>query len=112
MTIEDATENTAGVRPPYKLRLIVAGSNARSRRAIRLMQRICESDLSGKVDIETIDIYQQPELAKHYEVIAAPMLVRLRPLPVRRVISDFHDAARLLQDLEITTLNLSDNRLA
>jgi circadian clock protein KaiB len=85
----------------YQLRLVVAGSTPRSRRAIENLRRICNEHLVGQVDCEIIDIYQQPELAGIYQVIAAPTLVRLLPLPVRRIVGDLSEGDRVLRSLEI-----------
>ena len=84
----------------YRLRLFVAGSTTRSRRAIENLRRICAGRLRGGVDLEVIDIYQQPELAERYQVIAAPTLVKLLPLPTRHIIGDLSDAERVLRGLD------------
>jgi circadian clock protein KaiB len=85
----------------YQLRLIVAGSTDRSRRAIENLRRACREHLGNAADIEIIDIYQQPDRAKAYNVVAAPTLVRLLPLPVRRIVGDLSRQDRLLQALEV-----------
>ena len=85
----------------YKLRLFVAGSTLRSQRAIENLRRVCDEHLAGQVDLEVIDIYQQPELAGQYQVIAAPTLVKLLPLPVRRIIGDLSEVERVLRGLEL-----------
>lgn len=100
------TSDEEETEPPvnYRLRLIVAGSTARSRLTIENLQRICNEHLPGQVDLAIIDIYQQPELAEQYQVVAAPTLVRLLPSPVRRVIGDLSEEARVLRGLEINPL--------
>ncbi len=91
----------SGERPvAYRLRLFVAGGTTRSRRAIENLRRICAGPLGDDVDLEVIDIYQQPELAERYQVIAAPTLVRLLPLPMRHIIGDLSDAERVLRGLD------------
>lgn len=88
--------------PVYQLRLFVAGSTIRSRRAIENIRRLCAASLPGKVvDLAVIDIYQQRELAERYQVVAAPTLVKLLPLPVRRIIGDLSETDRVLQALEL-----------
>ncbi len=85
----------------YRLRLFVAGGTLRSRRAIENLHRICDGPLHGNVDLEVIDIYQQPELAERYQVIAAPTLVRLLPLPMRHIIGDLAETDRVLRGLDL-----------
>ena len=88
-------------RPLYQLRLFVAGTTANSRRAIDNLRRICGIHLPGQVDLEIVDIYQQPELAGRHQVVAAPTLVKLLPLPVRRIIGDLSHEQRVLRGLEL-----------
>ncbi len=85
----------------YTLRLFVAGSTLRSQRSIENLRRVCDQYLAGQVDLEVIDIYQQPELAERYQVIAAPTLIKLLPLPVRRIIGDLSETDRVLRGLEL-----------
>ncbi len=89
------------VLPVYRLRLFVAGSTPRSQRSITNLRRICLEQLADKVDLEVVDIYQQPELAGEFQVIAAPTLVKLLPLPVRRIIGDLSETERVLRGLDL-----------
>lgn len=88
----------------HRLRLIVAGSTIRSRRAIENLKRVCQQHLGGHSDLEIIDIYQQPRFAKEYQVIAAPTLIKLLPLPVRRIVGDLSEEDRLLRALDLAAL--------
>lgn len=97
-------DDKASGPPSHRLRLFIAGSTTRSRQAIENLRRICAEQLDGKVDLEVIDIYQQPELAERYQVIAAPTLVKLLPLPVRRIIGDLSETERVLRGLDLTPL--------
>jgi circadian clock protein KaiB len=85
----------------YVLRLYVTGSTPRSARAIENLHRICEERLFGRYDLEVIDIYQRPEAAREFQVIAVPTLVRLLPEPLRRVIGDLSDQDRVLHGLDL-----------
>jgi circadian clock protein KaiB len=78
------------------LKLYVSGLTPRSRRAIRNLQKLCEEHLTGRYDLEIIDIYQQPALAKGAQIIAVPTLVKALPLPLRRIIGDLSDPGRIL----------------
>ncbi len=85
----------------YTLRLFVAGTTANSQRAIENLRRICAAHLAGQVNLEIIDIYQQPELAGQHQIVAAPTLVKVLPLPLRRIIGDLSHEPRVLRGLEL-----------
>ena len=85
----------------FVLRLYVSGMTARSRQAIENIRKLCEEHLAGRYDLQIIDIYQQPELAKEGQVIAAPTLVKTLPLPLRKVIGDMGDPGRIMVVLGI-----------
>jgi len=86
---------------PYVLRLYVTGATPRSVRAIENIRRICNEYLDGRCDLEVIDIYQQPVLAKGEQIIAAPTLIRKVPLPIRRLIGDLSSAEKILLGLDL-----------
>jgi circadian clock protein KaiB len=83
------------------LRLYVAGTTQQSTRAILNIQQICEEHLEGAYQLEVIDIYQRPQLAKDEQIIAVPTLVKKLPLPLRRVIGNFSDTERVLVGLDL-----------
>jgi len=85
----------------YVLRLYVTGMTPRSTRAVENVRRICEEHLHGRYDLEVIDIYQQPTLAKGEQIVAAPTLVKKLPLPLRRVIGDLSNTDKVLLGLDL-----------
>lgn len=89
----------------------MAGGTLRSQQAIGNLRRICDAHLMGQVDLEVVDIYQQPELAAQHQVVAAPTLVRLRPLPVRRIIGDLSATERVLRSLDLRPPSPDDSRV-
>ena len=85
----------------YVLRLYVTGMTPRSIRAVENVRAICERYLRGRYDLEVIDVYQQPTLAKGEQIVAAPTLIRKLPLPLRRVIGDLSDTDKVLLGLDL-----------
>ena len=85
----------------YLLRLYVAGTTPRSLMAVSNIKKICEEHLQGRYDLEVIDIYQQPTLAKGEQIIAAPTLIKKLPLPLRKFIGDMADHERILVGLDL-----------
>ena len=89
-------------RDQYTLRLYVAGTTPRSSRAVANIRDICEHNLSGRYDLQVIDIYQNPDLAAGAQIIAAPTLIKLLPTPLRRFIGDLSDTQRILVGMDLT----------
>ncbi|HEX5454994.1 MAG TPA: circadian clock KaiB family protein [Stellaceae bacterium] len=85
----------------YLLRLYVTGMTPRSTEAFASIKAICDEHLEGRYDLEVIDIYQHPALAKDEQIIAAPTLVKQLPPPLRRLIGDLSDEERVLLGLEL-----------
>jgi len=97
-----AAVKTAGREPrEYVLRLFVTGHTQKSLRAVKNVTRLCEQHLLGRYDLEVVDLYQQPELAAEHQLVAAPTLVKVLPLPPRRMIGDMSDSGRVLAGLGI-----------
>jgi circadian clock protein KaiB len=87
--------------PRYVLRLYVAGVTPRSVQAIETIKRICKENLRGRYELEVIDIYQQPALARGDQIIAVPTLLRKLPAPLRTLIGDMSDEQRVLVGLDL-----------
>ena len=85
----------------YVLRLYVTGMTSRSARAVKNLQAVCDEYLKDRYDLEVIDIYQQPVLAKGEQIIAAPTLIKKLPLPMRRIIGDMSNRGRVLLGLDL-----------
>ena len=94
-----AAQSSSDVR--YVLRLYITGMTARSARAVKNLQAICDEYLDGRYDLEVIDIYQQPVLTIGEQIIAAPTLIKKLPLPMRRIIGDMSNRERVLLGLDL-----------
>ena len=83
------------------LRLYVTGTTPKSVRAIENIKALCEEYLQGRYDLEIIDVYKQPFLAKGEQIVAVPTLVKRLPLPLRRLVGDLSQTDRVLLGLDI-----------
>lgn len=86
---------------PMLLRLYIAGTSARSTRAIQNARRMCDEHLAGRYQLEVIDIFQNPALAKDHQILAVPTLIRALPIPLRRFIGDLSDQDVVLIGLDL-----------
>ena len=96
---EDAA--AGGGSQKFILSLFVAGMTPRSLRAIENARQLCEQYLKDRCELQVIDVYQQPELAKDAQVIAAPTLDKKLPLPLQRFIGDLSDPEPILVRLSL-----------
>jgi circadian clock protein KaiB len=87
----------------YVLRLFVAGATARSRQAILRVRQLCEAELKDNYELEVIDIYQQPSLARINQIVATPTLIKKLPPPLRRFIGNLLNTAGLFVELDLVT---------
>jgi circadian clock protein KaiB len=85
----------------YVLRLYVAGISEKSVQAIQNIQQICNEHLKGRYDLEVVDIFEHPVLAKGEQILATPTLLKKLPLPLRRFIGDMTETERILVGLDL-----------
>ena len=85
----------------WNLRLYVAGQTPKSIRAFANLKALCEKHLKGSYQIEVIDLFEHPQLARGDQIVAIPTLVRKLPEPVRKIIGDLADTVRVLVGLDL-----------
>lgn len=88
-------------REKYILKLFVTGILPNSARAIINIKAICDKYLTGRYELEIIDIYQQPSLAISEEIVAIPLLIKKSPLPEVRMIGDLSNLENVLKGLDL-----------
>ena len=88
--------------PEYILKLFITGQIGRSHLAVQNLRRICEEALSGRYDLEVIDVLEQPQRAEDHQILATPTVVKEAPAPARRIIGDLSDSGKVLLGLDLT----------
>ena len=88
----------------YDLKLFIAGMSPNSIRAIENIKLICNKYIHDHYELEVIDIYQQPHLAKELDLIALPTLLKKNPGPEGMLVGDMSDTKKVL-----SILNLKEN---
>ncbi|WP_366558061.1 circadian clock KaiB family protein [Okeania sp. SIO3B5] len=84
----------------YVLRLFVSGNSIGTERAMKSLHQILEQSLSHPYTLKVIDVLQHPEQAEADQITATPTLIRVWPLPVRRIVGEFNDVEKILTLLE------------
>jgi circadian clock protein KaiB len=85
----------------WTLTLYVDGACRESIRAIETVRSVCDEELAGQVDLEVIDVRQHPGKIAGDPVVAVPTLVRRLPGPLRYIVGNLEDAARVRRGLGI-----------
>ena len=81
--------------------LYVAGLSARSTRAVDRIRHICDRYLAGRYQLTVVDLYLHPEKARESQIVVAPTLVKVAPMPTRHFVGDMADDESILRGLNI-----------
>ena len=85
----------------WTLTLYVSGASPRSAEAIDTIRRICDEELAGRVDLNIVDVAEQPALAISDDIIAVPTLVKRLPPPLRQLVGNLADTDRVRAGLDL-----------
>jgi circadian clock protein KaiB len=86
-------------RAHFKFRLYVAGDAPNSRQAIANLTALCRERLPEQHEIEVVDVLRDPQRALADGVLLTPMLVKLLPAPIRKLVGSLSQREPLLQAL-------------
>lgn len=86
-------------RTLYKFRLFVADDTLNSAQAAANLAALCEAHLSGRHEIEIVDVFVEPERALADGIFLTPTLIRLSPQPIRRIVGTLSDPQTVLRAL-------------
>jgi circadian clock protein KaiB len=88
--------------PIYRLQLYISGATPRSAQAVANVNAITEKRLSGRYELEVIDVGQQAALAREQQIVVLPTLIKHLPPPIRRIVGDLSDTEKVLLGLGLT----------
>jgi circadian clock protein KaiB len=83
----------------FKFRLYVARGALNSAQAIANLGAICRAHLPGRHQIEVVDVFREPKRALTDGIFMTPTLVRVAPLPVRRIVGTLSQTQPVLRVL-------------
>lgn len=88
--------NTRRTNTELQLRLYIAGNAPNSLRALANAKAICEEHFARGYNIEVVDMLNAPRRALADGIIVTPTLIKLFPLPVRRMVGNLSDTNQML----------------
>lgn len=83
----------------YVLRLFVSGNSAATEQTLKSLHELLENTIRHPYTLKVIDIFNHPDQAEENQISATPTLLRVRPLPVRRIVGDLNDVEKVLRIL-------------
>ncbi len=88
----------------YSFRLYIAGESPNSVQAIINLKALCREYLLERHDIEIVDVLREPKRALADGVSLTPMLVKLSPGPIRKIVGSLshREPVLLALGLELT----------
>jgi circadian clock protein KaiB len=85
----------------FKFRLYVAGDGPNSSQAVANLGALCREHLPDRHEIEIIDVFREPQRALADGVVLTPMLVKVLPGPVRKIIGTLSQTKPALLALDL-----------
>ena len=85
------------------LRLYVNGRSPLARQAVAAIDDLRAAHLPAGSRVEVIDVSERPDVAESERLLATPLLVRLTPEPVRRIVGDLQDLDEVVEALHLPT---------
>lgn len=85
-----------------RLKLYITGDTARSHKAIKNLQHLCDNLLDVECEVVVIDVLERPQLAEDDRIFATPTLIKEMPPPLRRIIGDLSDLESVINGLELS----------
>jgi circadian clock protein KaiB len=95
------TESQSQQQPTqgYVLRLFVSQNSEATEQTLKSLHELLENSIRHPYTLKVIDVFKHPDQAEANQVSATPTLVRIWPLPVRRLVGDLSDVERVLRIL-------------
>lgn len=79
----------------FEFKLYIAGQTTNSANAVRNVKTFLDHRLRDHYSLVIVDILEDPQMAEKDKIIISPTLVKILPLPTKRVIGDLSDEKRL-----------------
>lgn len=85
----------------FKFRLYVADDALNSAQAQANLMALCRTYLADRYEIDLVDVFKEPKRALTDGIFMTPTLIRLAPLPVRRIVGTLSQTAVVLRALDV-----------
>lgn len=105
---EKRSESQDSESQGYVLRLFISGKGAATEIILKRLHTILERSLKEPYTLKVVDISKNPEQAEADQISATPTLVKVWPLPVKKVVGDLYNTEALLNFLTSSNPNIEN----
>lgn len=85
----------------FKFRLYIAGQGPNSLQALANLSAVGKEYLPGRHEIEVVDVLKDQQRALKDGVMLTPLLVKLSPAPVRKIVGNLSQREAVVQALNL-----------
>jgi len=85
----------------FKFRLYVADDALNSAQAQANLMALCRTYLADRYEVDLVDVFKEPLRALEDGIFMTPTLIRLAPLPVRRIVGTLSQTDVVLRALDV-----------
>jgi circadian clock protein KaiB len=88
---------------PFAFRLYIAGDAQNSVQAVANLRALCRTYLPDRHEIEVVNVFQAPKRALADGIFMTPALIKLSPMPIRKIVGTLSQTQPLLHALGLET---------
>lgn len=70
------------------LKIYVVDNTPNSQRAIEMLTKMLEDEFPDEYSLEIVDLLENPVFAQHDKIYATPAVVKVSPLPTKKIIGN------------------------
>lgn len=96
----DGQSSRQNEMPGTVLKLFVSGYSAATERILTTLQSVLETSRYQPYTLQMVDVSKHPEQAEADQIAATPTLLRVTPLPVRRLVGELDNPRAILSLLK------------
>ena len=86
----------------FRLYLFISGETTNSAAGAWSVESLLNEELRDRYSLEVINVLDNPQRAVEYNILATPTLIKVAPLPERRVVGNLSDKEKVASALGLT----------
>ncbi|MEW6088887.1 MAG: circadian clock KaiB family protein [bacterium] len=85
----------------YIFRLYISGEKEESKHLVEKLEEIFKKQLNINAELNIVDILKDPRAAEEDKILIVPTLIKISPIPVKKIFGDFSNEKIVLSYLDL-----------